>query len=103
MVLPDLPSSVAVMTAGDAVYTSILSPSATKEAGIEVLMSELRVGWPEVTAFGDDLNDLGMLTSSGIGVAMANSVPEALQAADRVTLSNTEDGVAVFLEDLLHV
>jgi hydroxymethylpyrimidine pyrophosphatase-like HAD family hydrolase len=99
--LPDLPTGVAVMTAGGGAYTSILSPEATKESGIEAVLSELQIDWPNVMAFGDDLNDLGMLAASGIGVAMGNSVPEALQAANRVTLSNTEDGVAIVLEALL--
>jgi Cof subfamily protein (haloacid dehalogenase superfamily) len=99
--LPDLPTGVAVMTAGGGAYTSIMSQGATKEAGIEALLAKLQIGWPDVMAFGDDLNDLGMLAASGFGVAMENSVSEAFKVADRVTGSNFDDGVAAVLEDLL--
>ena len=48
-------------------------------------------------AFGDGVNDLTMVRMAGVGVAMSNACPEVLAAADRVTLSNDEDGVtAVF-------
>ena len=39
-----------------------------------------------------------MIEAAGVGVAMANSMPEVLAAANRVTLSNDEDGVAAALE-----
>ena len=41
-----------------------------------------------------------MIEAAGVGVAMANAVPEVKAAAGRVTLSNDEDGVAVVLEEL---
>lgn len=52
-------------------------------------------------AFGDGLNDLTMIQSAGTGVAMANACPEVRAAADYITLSNDEDGVAVFINDHL--
>ena len=45
-------------------------------------------------AVGDGLNDLSMVEAAGIGVAMSNAHPEVLAAADHVTGSNDEDGVA---------
>lgn len=51
-----------------------------------------------VLAIGDDTNDVGMLREAGLGIAMANAVPEALEAADEVTLANDDDGVAAALE-----
>lgn len=55
----------------------------------------------EVVAFGDNLNDVEMLTWAGRGVAMGNSVQGALDVADEVTLHNDADGVAVVMERLL--
>lgn len=52
----------------------------------------------EIMAFGDGKNDLKMLETVGVGVAMANSVPEVLEAADLVTESNDRDGVAKIIE-----
>jgi Cof subfamily protein (haloacid dehalogenase superfamily) len=55
----------------------------------------------DVVAFGDMPNDVAMLEWAGLGVAVANGHPAALAAADEVTLSNREDGVAIVLERLL--
>ena len=52
----------------------------------------------EIMAFGDGKNDLKMLETVGVGVAMAISVPEVLEAADLVTESNDRDGVAKIIE-----
>ena len=52
-------------------------------------------------AFGDDFNDLGMLATAGWGVAMGNAIPEIKAAANDVTATNNEDGVARYLEKLL--
>ncbi|MBP2472908.1 Cof subfamily protein (haloacid dehalogenase superfamily) [Crossiella equi] len=55
----------------------------------------------EVIAFGDMPNDLSVLAWAGTGCAVANAHPAVLAAADRVTASNEEDGVAQVLEELL--
>ena len=49
-------------------------------------------------AFGDGTNDRKMLEKVGTGVAMANGVPEVKAAADYITASNDEEGVARFIE-----
>ena len=43
-------------------------------------------------------NDLKMLKEVGTGVAMENAIPSLKEAADYVTLSNDEEGVAKFIE-----
>ena len=51
--------------------------------------------------FGDGENDMTMIRTAGIGVAMGNAV-EALKAeADYVTVTNDEDGVADAIEKLV--
>lgn len=52
----------------------------------------------EIAAFGDGSNDTKMLKTVGTGVAMANAMPEVKAAADRITDSNDEEGVARFIE-----
>ncbi len=52
----------------------------------------------EVVAFGDMPNDVPMLAWAGLGVAMGNAHPEAVAAADEVTATNADDGVARVLE-----
>ena len=72
--------------------------SAVKGEALRFLCSYLGFGLEQAAAFGDGLNDVTMLEAAGVGVAMANAEPEALAAARYRTLSNREDGVAVFLE-----
>jgi hydroxymethylpyrimidine pyrophosphatase-like HAD family hydrolase len=55
----------------------------------------------EVIAFGDMPNDVPMLRWAGQGVAVANAHPDALAAADAITASNMDDGVAQYLDALL--
>lgn len=52
-------------------------------------------------SFGDDYSDIGMLKLCGKGIAMGNAINEVKQAADDITLTNDEDGVAVYLEKII--
>lgn len=74
---------------------------ASKAAALQWLLEGWGLTQDEVVAFGDDVNDTEMVAEAGLGVAMANATPDVLAAADRVTVSNGEDGVAVVLEELL--
>jgi len=73
----------------------------TKGEALAGLCEALGIPVERSIAFGDNHNDIPMLKAAGLGVAMANGVPEALAAADRVTLADTEDGVAVVLDELI--
>ena len=55
----------------------------------------------EVLCFGDEQNDLEMIRFAGHGVAMGNACDLLKQAADEITLSNDEDGIAVVVERYL--
>lgn len=52
----------------------------------------------EIMACGDGMNDIAMLRAVGLGVAMENAEPEVKEAADYITASNDEDGVAKAIE-----
>lgn len=52
----------------------------------------------EIMACGDGSNDIEMIREVGFGVAMSNAIDEVKEAADYVTLSNDEDGVARVIE-----
>lgn len=52
-------------------------------------------------ALGDGTNDLTMIEAAGLGVAMSNAHPLVLAAADHVTVSNDEDGVARVIRDFV--
>ncbi|NEB36301.1 HAD family hydrolase [Streptomyces sp. SID14515] len=71
-----------------------------KGTGLAAAAELLDIGAERTIAFGDMPNDLPMFAGSGHRVAMGNAHPELRAAADEVTLSNAEDGVAVVLERL---
>lgn len=74
------------------------APGITKAAGLSVVAERLGVDPAAILAFGDMPNDVPMLRMAGHGVAMGNAHPEAQAAADEITASNSEDGVALVLE-----
>lgn len=64
-----------------------------KEAGLNAVIGHYGLKREETAAFGDGMNDLGMLKWAGIGVAMGNAEPEVKAAADYVTTPVWADGV----------
>lgn len=79
----------------------ITHKNANKGRALAALAERLGLGLEQTLAFGDDLNDVPMLETAGLGFAMANAGPEAKAAADRITLSNAENGVAAALQAVL--
>ena len=78
-------------------YVDVNTAGVTKASGLRHLGAILGIQAGEMMAFGDAENDLPMLRYAGAGVAMANAVPELLEAADYVTASNDADGIAAAL------
>lgn len=74
--------------------------SVSKLSAIQCLL-ENHDSLHDVIAFGDNYNDLEMLKNVGFGVAVANAREEVKKIAQKVTLSNTESGVAQFIKDHL--
>ena len=68
--------------------------SANKGNALRRLAEHLGLTLANCVAFGDGLNDLSMIEAAGVGVAMANAVPEVKSAAKYIAPSNDEDGVA---------
>ncbi|WP_078427959.1 Cof-type HAD-IIB family hydrolase [Alkalihalobacterium alkalinitrilicum] len=66
-----------------------------KARAIEKVCKRLGITMDHVLSMGDSLNDLAMIKEAGIGVAMGNAQPSVKNAADWVTTSNVEHGVAV--------
>ena len=54
----------------------------------------------DTLAFGDGLNDIEMLQTVGVGVAMGNAEPAVKEVASFVTDSNDQDGIANALKKL---
>ena len=80
-------------------WYAFLPTGSGKTEAIKALSETSKISLADTVAFGDDQNDIEMLKLCGKGIAVANAVPEVLEAADEVTLSNDEDGVAGWLAD----
>ena len=55
----------------------------------------------QIIAIGDDVNDVPMISRAGLGVAMGNARDEIKAIAKRVIGHNKDEGLAVFLEELV--
>jgi len=96
----NLPESLTVVQTAP-FYLEVIPKVINKGQGIRDICKVLRIDTAEVIAFGDAENDIPMLRAAGMGVAMGNATEVAKEAADRVTLSNNDDGIAAALEELL--
>ncbi|MGE0215710.1 HAD family hydrolase [Mycolicibacterium sp.] len=89
---------------GDLTYSTnnglveILPLGISKATGIEEVARPQGIDASGIVTFGDMPNDVPMLDWAGLGVAMGNAHPEAIAAADEVTATNADDGVAQVLE-----
>lgn len=77
------------------------APGVHKGIALLRLGEKLGIAREEIMAFGDGDNDIEMLKAAGVGVAMANASEEVKSAADLVTESNEEDGVAQMIERIV--
>lgn len=87
------------LSASDATNIELIPKHVDKSTAIAELQAKTGIPASRTIVFGDGLNDLGMLKAAGISVAMGNAVPDVAKAARFQTLSNTEDGIAHFLEN----
>ena len=83
------------------VYCDIANIDSNKGIAVKKLLEILDIKKEESIAIGDDNNDLPMFEQVGYKVAMDNAIDIVKEKADEITLSNDEDGVAVYLEKLL--
>lgn len=82
-------------------YYEFTDKGVDKAATLDKVLTSLGHNHDTVIAFGDGHNDLTLIKYAGIGCAMGNAVPEVLEAADTITLSNDEDGIAEKLYELI--
>ncbi|EFC81756.1 HAD family hydrolase [Parafrankia sp. EUN1f] len=92
--------SEAAVTMSSADLIEISGPGVSKAVALAELAAGCGIGPTDVVAFGDMPNDLPMFAWAGHSVAVANAHPEVLAAADEITASNDDDGVAQVLERL---
>ena len=86
----------------DTIYCDVGNIGSNKGNAVQKLCKYLTIDLKNAIAIGDSFNDLSMFEKVGYSVAMGNANEEIKEKANEVTLSNDDDGVAVFLEKLLN-
>lgn len=82
-------------------FLEILPLGIDKAKRLEFLLKYLGLNKEELMVCGDGYNDLSMIEYAGLGVAMSNAQTIVKEAADYITLSNEEDGVAAAVEKFI--
>ena len=94
----DLPLNFRYENWYEFVECAVLARDASKKTALARLCADFQVEAERVLAIGDSRNDVPMLHWAGIGVAMANALPEVRSAVRFTTGSNEQDGVAAAIE-----
>ncbi len=79
----------------------ITSKSVSKGNAIKILANYYNIKREEIITIGDSENDLSMIEYGGLGVAMGNGTEKAKKAADYITETNDNDGVAKVIEKFI--
>lgn len=80
------------------IYVELIKPGVNKASAIAKLAEILEIPSEQVLAIGDSSNDVSMLTSVAISVAMGNANADASAAARYMVTDNEHDGVAEAIE-----
>ncbi len=78
----------------------VFDPLVSKWQGLLKVAGATGIDPRQIIAVGDAMNDVAMIKSAGLGVAMGNAEEPVKAVAGRVIGSNADDGLAVFLEEL---
>jgi Cof subfamily protein (haloacid dehalogenase superfamily) len=91
----------ATIARSQAYFLDVTAVKANKGDGITALARAYGIALDEVAVIGDQANDLPMFAKAGLSVAMGQAPDAVKAAADTVTASNDEDGVAVAIDRIL--
>ena len=86
-----------VVSSGDNNF-EVMVGSSSKGNAVAYLAKTLNILPEEVMCIGDSENDLSMIQFAGVGVAMGNGLDLLKQAADYITDTNDNSGVAKAIE-----
>lgn len=82
-------------------WHQIMCRESTKMNAINYIIRLLGYSLDDITVFGDDYNDIEMLSNLSNSIAVANAIDEAKTAARYICDSNDNDGVAKWIEENL--
>jgi Cof subfamily protein (haloacid dehalogenase superfamily) len=82
-------------------FFNILAPGVSKGKALEKLAVHLKIPIRETIAVGDGTNDISLLKTAGLAIAMGNAADELKAVADNVTLDVDHSGLAAALKAFL--
>lgn len=84
-------------------WTEVSKDQVNKGAALIEYARQRDIKEDEIMVFGDSENDISMFKIAGISVAMENAYASAKEVATHHTLTNDDDGVALFIEKYLNL
>lgn len=100
VIVPKWGSKLKVVTAGKE-WLDIMEPQVNKGAALQEIQESLHVTPEETMAFGDNWNDMELLSRAVYSYAIGNARKEIKEAANYVADTNVNDGVLKVLRTLL--
>ncbi len=82
-------------------FVNVVDPGVSKGKALEALASHFGVSMEEVMAIGDGVNDIPLLSTAGLAIAMGNAPDELKAVADHVTLDVEHSGLAAAVDKFL--
>lgn len=79
-------------------YLEMIHPQASKGKAVAYLAEQLGINLSDTMGIGDSGNDLDLITTCGIGVAVGNAIDELKDLADYIAPTNDDGGVAHAIE-----
>lgn len=79
-------------------FLEVMPENIDKAYSLSKLLEHLHLTREEMVCCGDGFNDVSMIQYAGLGVAMENANEKVKEAADCITASNDDDGIAEVLE-----
>ena len=92
---------IASVYRSESFFIEIMPENVDKATSLDRMLESLGLTRENAICCGDGFNDVSMIKYAGLGVAMGNAKPEVKAAADYVTASNDEDGVAEVIKKFI--
>ena len=83
----------------DELRLNIVSTGVSKFNGLLYLAERIGIPRSQIVCIGDDLDDIEMIEAAGLGVAMGNAPVEVKRAANWITRSQDQNGVAYMIKE----
>lgn len=81
-------------------YYELLPKGSDKGTGLLKLAELLRIDPKKTIGMGDNENDITLIKLAGVGIAVANAIPEARDAADYITVDNNSSAAAAVIRGI---